>query len=88
LPPRGKPKVGAARPFSVELRPFFWSASERIADFVCFLESRQLSVVDLLGDLNSVIDLDAEIPDGAPDLRMPEHELDRSQIAVLDKSIK
>jgi hypothetical protein len=39
------------------------------------------SYVDLLCNLYRVIDLDSEIPDGALDLRMPEQELDCSQIA-------
>jgi hypothetical protein len=37
--------------------------------------SRQRSDLDLLGDLDRVIDLDAEIPNGAFDLPMPEQKL-------------
>jgi len=36
---------------------------------------------NLLGDLDSVIDLDAEIPNGALDLRMAQQELDRSEVS-------
>jgi hypothetical protein len=39
------------------------------------------SDVDLLGDLDGVIDLDAEVSDRALDLRMTEQQLHRSQVA-------
>ena len=39
------------------------------------------SDVDLLGDLDSVIDLDAEVANRAFDLRMAEQKLDRPQIS-------
>ena len=38
------------------------------------------SDVDLLGDGESIIDLDAEIPDGALDLRVPQQKLDRPKV--------
>lgn len=50
---------------------------KRVTDHVRFLRYRgndQLDV-DLLGYLYRVIDLDAEIPNGALDLRMPKQEL-------------
>lgn len=42
---------------------------------------RRASDIDLLRDLDRVIDLDAELANGALDLRMPEQELHRAQIA-------
>ncbi len=39
------------------------------------------SEFNLLGDAESVVDLDAEISDGAFQLRVPEQQLDRSKIA-------
>jgi len=39
------------------------------------------SEFDLLGDAESIIDLDPEIANGALQLRMPQQELDRSEIA-------
>src|SRR4051794_40079700 len=41
------------------------------------------SEFDLLGDAESVINLDPEITDSALQLRMPEQQLNRSQIAGL-----
>ena len=39
--------------------------------------------VDLLGDLDGVVDLDAEVSNRALDLRMAEQQLHRSQVARL-----
>jgi len=39
------------------------------------------SDVDLLGDLDGVVDLDAKVPNRAFNLRVPEQKLDRSQIS-------
>ena len=43
----------------------------------------QLSDLDLLGDCQGIIYFDAEIADGAFDLRMPEQELHGPQVAGL-----
>ena len=42
---------------------------------------RVSSDIDLLGDLDSVIDLNAEIPNGALDLRMAQQKLNRSEVS-------
>jgi hypothetical protein len=41
------------------------------------------SQLDLLGSAERAVDLDAEIADGALELRMPEEQLDGSQVARL-----
>jgi hypothetical protein len=41
------------------------------------------SQLDLLGDAERIIDLDAEVPHRAFELRVPEEQLDGSQIARL-----
>jgi hypothetical protein len=44
-------------------------------------EATQQSEFDLLGNAESVIDLDPEVADGGLQLRMPQQQLDRSQVA-------
>lgn len=39
------------------------------------------SDIDLLSDLDRIFDFDAEIPHGTFDLRMPQQQLDRAQLA-------
>ena len=57
-----------------------WSARKwPIADQVCLSGHRINNLdVDLLGDLDRVIDLNADIPDSAFNLRVPEQQLDRA----------
>lgn len=56
--------------------------ARRSADHVrCVAYRVEPSDVDLPGDFDGVIDLDAEISNGAFDLRMPEQKLNRSEVA-------
>ena len=52
------------------------------ADHVRYLKySDKFSDIDFLGDLDRIIDLDAEISNGALDLRMSEQKLYGSEVA-------
>jgi hypothetical protein len=51
------------------------------ADRVCCQGYRVRSDVDLLRDLDSIVDFDAEVPHGAFDFRVPKQQLDCAQVA-------
>ena len=55
--------------------------AKSVADHVRCRVYRGSSDIDLLGDLYRVIDLDAEIANGALDLRVAQQELNRPEIA-------
>ena len=84
--------IGSVRPLAIQRfgRPTFDPNCGRRAvrgrrRFGCrrpgpFIGASQGSDVDLLGNLNGVIDFDAKVSNGALNFRMPEQNLNRSEV--------
>ena len=77
----GRPEIG--RSIRSRFEPLVWSDGEMWMNGRSVAAPPMGSAVELLGNIEGVIEFDAEVSDGAFQLGMSEQQLDRARIAGL-----